>query len=167
MRRRTAPAAAAALLGITLLAIALVAPTVSAESTGFVAPMSHAQEVGVVNAPGAGGMASFRLEGSTLHYRIDVRRLTSPAVMSHIHGPAGRHADAGVSVWLCQTAAFPGPSGTPQCQATTNGLLVSGSVAVTADQIALLESGQAYVNVHTGTHLPGEIRGQVVPVAGS
>ena len=161
MRRRIVPTTIAALLGVALLA-----PTVWADSSRFVAPLSHAQEVGEVDAPGAGGSASLWLDGSTLHYRVDVRNLTGPAVMAHIHGPAGRHVNADISVWFCQTAAFPGPSGTPQCQATTNGLLVTGSATLSSDQIAMLESGQAYVNVHTAAHVPGEVRGQVLPVGG-
>ena len=161
MHRRILPIGIAALLGM-----ALIAPTVSASSTRFMAPLSQAQEVGEVNAPGAGGSASLWLDGNTLHYRVDVRNLTGPAVMSHIHGTAPRHVDAGISVWLCQTAAFPGPAGTPQCAATTDGRLVTGSVAVTSDQIAMLASGLAHVNVHTEAHLPGEVRGQVLPPGG-
>ena len=161
MRRRIVPVTIVGVLGVALLA-----PSVWADSARFIAPLSHAQEVGEVNAPGAGGSSSLSLDGSTLHYQIDVRGLTGQAVMAHIHGPAGRHVNADISIWLCQTAAFPGPSGTPQCQATRNGLLVMGSATVTADQISMLESGQAYVNVHTGTHVPGEVRGQLIPIGG-
>jgi hypothetical protein len=161
MRRSIVPVMIAALLGVTLLA-----PTASADGARFIAPLSHAQEVGEVNAPGAGGSSSFWLDGSTLQYRIDVRHLTGPAVMAHIHGPAGRHVNADISIWLCGTSGFPGPAGTPPCQATTNGRLVAGSTTATPEQIAMLQSGQAYVNVHTAAHLPGEVRGQILRVGG-
>jgi hypothetical protein len=161
MRRPIVPVMLAALLGVALLA-----PTASADSARFIAPLSHAQEVGEVNAPGAGGSSSLWLDGSTLHYRIDVRNLTGPAIMAHIHGPAGRHVDAAISVWLCGTSGLEGPPGTPPCQATTNGRLVTGAATVSAEQIAMLQSGQAYVNVHTAAHMPGEVRGQVLRIGG-
>ena len=148
-----------------LLLIALVVPGAgAAKNSDFIAPMSHAQEVAKVGAPGAGGMATFRVEGNVLHYEVSVRRLTGPASMAHIHGPADRGANAGISIWLCGTAALPGPAGTPVCSSTTNGVLVAGSVTVTTEQLAIIDAGLGYANVHTALHPPGEVRGQVLPV---
>ena len=148
-----------------LLLVALIVPGAgAANSSDYIAPMSHAQEVAKIDAPGAGGMATFWVEGNVLHYEVSVRRLTGAASMAHIHGPADRGVNAGISIWLCGTAALPGPAGTPVCSTTTDGVLVSGSVTVTTEQLAMLDSGLGYANVHTALNPPGEVRGQVLPV---
>ena len=147
-----------------LLLVALVAPGAAAKSSDYVAPMSKAQEVADVDAPGAGGMAAFQVEGNVLHYQVSVRHLTGAASMAHIHGPADRGVNAGISIWLCGTAALPGPAGTPVCSTTTDGVLVEGSVTVTTEQLAMLDSGLGYTNVHTALYPAGEVRGQVLPV---
>jgi len=149
----------------SLMVVALIATGASAgKGADFAAPLSHAQEVAVVNAPGAGGYAEFWVTGSTLNYRVTVRHLTGPATMAHIHGPAARGVDAGISIWLCGTAALPGPGGTPPCSTATDGLLVEGSVAVTMEQLAMIEAKLSYTNVHTAMHPGGEVRGQVLNV---
>jgi hypothetical protein len=153
---------------VALLVVAFLMPIASGKNLDYMAPLSHAQEVGDVNAPGAGGSAEFSLDGSTLHYRVTVRHLTGPAVMAHIHWPAGRGVDTGIQVWLCGTTAFAGPAGTPTCSTTIDGVLVEGSVVLTMDQLSMLvsvlDAGLGYTNVHTALHLPGEVRGQVLPV---
>jgi len=151
---------------LTGLALTMVAPAASAGRVDFRAPLSHAQEVEDVNAPGAGGSAEFWVEGTQLHYRIDVRHLTGPATMAHIHASAPRHENAGIAVWLCGSAAIPGPGGTPVCSDATTGHLVQGSVTADMATLALLESGDTYVNVHTALHPGGEVRGQVLTVGG-
>lgn len=150
---------------VGLLALALLAPTASAGRVDFRAPLSHAQEVGVVNAPGAHGHALFWVDGNTLHYQVRVKHLTGPATQAHIHAPAERGVNAGVSVWLCGNLAAT-PAGVPACSSTVNGTLVSGSVVVTMQQLAWMETRQAYVNVHTALHPPGEVRGQILDVGG-
>jgi hypothetical protein len=155
-----------ALAALLLVAVALPGSG-AARDFDYLAPLSAAQEVGDVDAPGAGGSASFTVEGNLLHYEVTVRHLTGPAVQAHIHAPADRKVNAGVSIWLCGTAASPGPAGTPTCSSTTDGLLVEGSVTVTTEQLAMLDAGLAYVNVHTALHPAGEVRGQVLPVGGN
>ncbi len=145
-----------------LLAVALMAPAAAAGRTDYRAPLSHAQETHEVDAPGAGGMATFWLEGTTLHYEIDVRHLTGPAIAAHIHAAADRSANAGVGVWLCG----PGPIGTPPCSGVTDGELVTGSVEVGTSLLADINAGKAYVNVHTSRHPAGEVRGQILDVGG-
>ena len=151
-------------LGALLLIAVMVPGAGAAKNSDFIAPMSHAQEVAKIDAPGAGGMATFWVEGNVLHYEISVRRLTGAASMAHIHGPGDRGASAGISIWLCGTAALPGPAGTPVCSSTTDGVLVTGSVTITAEQLAMLEAGLGYANVHTALHPSGEVRGQLLPV---
>ncbi len=147
------------------LAVMMLAPAASAGRVDFRAPMSHSQEVGEVNAPGAGGSAEFWVDGGQLHYRIDVRHLTGPTTQAHIHA-AARHANGGVAVWLCDSDTNPGPATVPECNAVTTGLLVEGSVPADMATLALVDSGLAYVNVHTALHPAGEVRGQILSVGG-
>ena len=145
-----------------VLLVAVIAPAM-ADDFDFVAGMSPNLEVAHVNAPDAAGQAKFTVDGNVLSYEITVRGLTGSASMAHIHGPADRGVNAGISIWLCGTAALPGPAGTPTCSSTTDGVLVSGSVAVTTEQLAMIDAGLGYANVHTALHPAGEIRGQVRP----
>jgi CHRD domain len=83
-------------------------------------------------------------------WRLTFRRLTGKAVAAHIH--TGRRGVAGpVIVSLCA----PCKSG------------ASGKATVDASVLSALESGRAYVNVHTRKNPAGEIRGQLpaVPLA--
>ena len=157
MRRPVILMALAALLLVTV-----VVPGAGAtKGTDYLAPLSAAQEVEDVDAPGAGGSAHFWVEGNVLHFEVTVRHLTGPAVQAHIHGPADRSINAGVSIWLC------GPAGSPAgtvCSSTTDGVLVAGSATVTTEQLAMLDAKMGYANVHTALHPGGEVRGQVLPV---
>jgi len=101
------------------------------------------------------GSGMLQLEGSTLTFRIDYSGLSGPATLAHIHGPASADVAAGVLIDLApfNGGAF-GTSGT-----------LAGSVILTSEQKALILSGMTYVNIHTDANKPGEIRGQVVPVA--
>lgn len=146
-----------------LLLVAVVAPAMADRDFDFVARLSPDQEVAHVDAPDAQGLAKFTVDGNVLTYEVTVRGLTGPATQAHIHGPADRGVNAGISIWLCGTAALPGPAGTPTCSSTTNGELVSGSVTVTTEQLAMIDAGLGYANVHTALHPSGEVRGQVRP----
>jgi hypothetical protein len=87
--------------------------------------------------------------GSTgaLTWRLTFNRLTGRAAAAHIHrGQRGRSGP--VIVALC------GP-----CR---NG--ARGTATVQASVLAALQSGRAYVNVHTARNPGGEIRGQIAPV---
>ena len=77
-------------------------------------------------------------------WRLTYSRLTGRAVAAHIH--LGRRGVAGaVAVALC------GP-----CRSGA-----AGKATVTGPALAALESGRAYVNVHTSRNPAGEIRGQI------
>lgn len=101
------------------------------------------------------GSGTLRLEGNTLTFSISYSGLSGPATRAHIHGPAGTEVSTGVMIDL---EPFNGGS------FGTSGTL-AGSVVLTTDQKAAVLSGMTYVNVHTAANAPGEIRGQVVPVA--
>jgi hypothetical protein len=116
--------------------------------------------------------ATLSADGTTLSYEVRFDGLEGAVTQSHIH--FGKPAiNGGISIWLCGTAAAPGPAGTPACPE-------SGSVSrdVTAadvvgplgqgiepgafgEIIAAMRSGHAYVNVHSTKWPGGEIRAQI------
>jgi hypothetical protein len=83
-------------------------------------------------------------KGATLTWKLTFTKLTGPATMAHIH--TGKKGVSGpVVVTLCAPCKSP----------------AKGTAKITAKIIKALESGGAYVNVHTGKYPNGEIRGQI------
>jgi hypothetical protein len=77
-------------------------------------------------------------------WRLSFSKLTGRATAAHIH--IGRRGAAGpVNLALC------GPCSTG----------ATGRASVTGPGLAALESGRAYVNVHTARNKAGEVRGQI------
>jgi hypothetical protein len=152
------------LLLTTLLVSA--APAAVSRPTTYVAPLSGAQEV-PPNDSLARGQAVFRLspDQTAIHYRLIVANLRD-VTQAHIHlAPAG--ANGPVVAWLY-------PAGPPAqlIPGRSSGVLATGTITATdlvgplAGQtltalVHELEAGNAYVNVHTTKHPPGEIRGQI------
>jgi hypothetical protein len=103
------------------------------------------------NASAATGDGTFTLNPATKELSWDVKYsgLTGPAMMAHIHGPAAPGANAGVVVPL-------DPPKTPAGE-------IKGSKALTDAQIADLQAGKYYANIHTEANKGGEIRGQLMP----
>ena len=106
-------------------------------------------------APGAGitssgkgtGAFTFDTETKTLTYTVQHEGLSGPAMAAHIHGPADPGASAGVAVPFA-SAASP----------------ITGTTILTDAQIADLQAGKYYVNIHTAANRGGEIRGQITRV---
>jgi hypothetical protein len=162
-------AATVAVLGLTVVATHADESTLSirAKLTGF-------QEVTPKLSPGTGRFEA-SATGSTLSYTLTYTQLSSPVFMAHIH--FGQPAvNGGIFLWLCGSAAAPGPAGTPTCPA--NGGTVSRSGVTAADiqgllttqnlaagdfagALSIISSGAAYVNIHTTNFPGGEIRGLV------
>jgi hypothetical protein len=98
-------------------------------------------------AKGAGlfsGTLTETADRKTIRWKLTFSGLTGGAGAAHIH--AGRPGHAGpVLVSLC------GPCTSGQ----------TGTAKVTEAIVKKLESGAAYVNVHTAKNANGEIRGQV------
>lgn len=81
----------------------------------------------------------------TLTYTVEYSGLTGPATAGHIHGPADPGANAPPVVPFAGNLASP----------------IKGSAALTDAQIADLNAGKYYVNIHTEQNKGGEIRGQI------
>ena len=112
------------------------------------------------------------LSGDQIRYRLTYSGLTAPATVAHIHF-AQPGVNGGVMAFLC------GGGGKPACPA--NGGTVTGTITAAdvqainttgatdqgvaagdfAGALRILQSGNAYVNVHSSRFTAGEIRGQV------
>lgn len=109
----------------------------------FHASLTGAQEVPSV-ASSATAQATVTIDTATKKATWTVTYTGLTPVAAHIHGPAPAGKNAGVMVPF---KAGPSP--------------IEGSATLTDAQIKTIESGDAYVNLHTAAHKGGEIRGQL------
>ena len=155
------------------LLVGVLGSTVSAQPSTFRAVLSGGDEVPARDTD-ARGVATFRLDagGTELGFQLVVANIEN-VFAAHIHcGVAGMSGPIGVTLFM----GAPGGG-------RTDGVLAAGSVTAPDpgnlcgwvdldDVVAALESGNAYVNVHTddgidpantgpGDFPGGEIRGQV------
>lgn len=130
---------------------------------------------GAVSTPASGTFtARLSANGDAIEYELSYSDLIGNVTQSHIHfGQTG--TTGGIMVWLCETPPdFNDPTDrAPTCLAsgTVRGEITSASVIGPASQgiaagefeemVKALQAGSAYVNVHTTSFPPGEIRGQV------
>jgi len=135
--------------GSGVLVAFLLCGVARAAQITFKADLSGTNQVPPVATAGK-GMATATLDTTTktLTWIVDYSGLSGPATAAHIHGPADPGANAGVVV------PFTGDLASP----------IKGSAVLTDAQIAQLEAGKWYVNIHTAANKGGEIRGQLVPV---
>jgi hypothetical protein len=115
-----------------------------AEQINFKANLAPAP--GVASSGKGTATASLDTSTKTLTWTVDYSGLSGPATAGHIHGPADPGANAGIVVPFTGNLASP----------------IKGSASLTDAQIAQLEAGKWYVNIHTEANKPGEIRGQLV-----
>jgi hypothetical protein len=138
------------------------------------APLSGYEEVPAVSTVADGSFRGMIApDGQSISFELSYSGLQSDVTMAHVHfAQAG--VNGGVVFWLCGTAAFPGPSGTPPCpqSGTVSGLITADEIVATSDAqqiqagdleavIAAIRAGATYVNVHTVISPAGEIRGQI------
>ncbi len=110
----------------------------------------------VIAAPNATGSALFLRRRTLLDFIVDVSSLSSSATAAHIHGPA---APGAVAEILVEFRIAP---------ATTGARLAGGVLSSSASPripfdslLALMRTGNAYVDVHTELNPAGEIFGQI------
>jgi hypothetical protein len=135
-------------LAVLGLIAAFAAAPAAAEMVNMTAALSAANEVPPVQSP-ANGTAGVVVNTDTREVRWDVQvqNLSAPLSASHFHGPAAREQNAPVVIPIAK-AGDQSP--------------FKGSATLTPEQMADLLAGRWYVNVHTPSHPPGEIRGQLV-----
>lgn len=126
-------------------------------ATSTVTPLNAAlggefEKPAAVETPGK-GVATLSLEGNTLSFDIVYWGLKQNANNAHIHGFVDTTLAAGVKVDLVPFhLGAMGMAGR-----------IAGSVTVAEDVRQGLMAGDTYVNIHSGAHPGGEIRGQVTP----
>jgi CHRD domain len=140
----------------------------------IVIPLRSYEEVPAVSSVASGQFrARINEAAGTITYELSYRELQGDVRQSHIHF-GQRSVNGGISVFLCQTATNPDPTGgAPTCgasPATMTGTLTAANIIGPAGQgiaatefaelIRAIRAGVAYVNVHTSLFPGGEIRGQ-------
>lgn len=134
------------LAALVLLSACSASPTTRVRMS---ANMDAKGQIAEVHSPGTGTCTVwFDKATSTVSWNIYYTGLTGPLTAVHLHGPAGKGAEAGVQVDLGD-AGFDVP--------------IHGSAVLTAEQASQLLAGKWYVNMHTAAFPDGEIRGQVLP----
>lgn len=119
---------------------------VANQTTKLSAPLAGSSEVPPVTSNGSGNVEA-TLDKSTnrLSWMVTYSALVGPTTASHFHGPADTGVNAGVVLPLTGSLASP----------------IKGEATLTAAQAADLSAGKWYLNIHTGAHPDGEIRGQL------
>jgi hypothetical protein len=131
-----------ALAAVLLLSLSGVA---GAATMRFATALKGSDEVPANTTTGKGKvMATLDTDSKALHYKITYSGLTGPATMAHFHGPAAAGANAPPVIAM---STLPSP--------------IEGTATLTDAQVADLQAGNWYFNVHTAAHPGGEIRGQL------
>jgi hypothetical protein len=146
----------------------------------FFTGLTGYQEVPSVSTQAGGTFhARWDPDATSFEYTLTYEALQAPVTQAHIHF-AQASVNGPIIIWLCGSAANPGPLGTPVCpqSGTVRGLIVPTNVLASpatqqlgaGEMVEVLEAmraGAAYVNVHTGVSTGGEIRGQIFPGGGN
>jgi hypothetical protein len=145
--------------------------------------LSGVQEVPVVSTTGHGTFqAEISADGQEIAYTLTFAELQGDIRQAHIH-IAPPNNTGNIVLWLCQTATNVSPvASTPPCinpvdplsarANTVTGVLRGSDIVASAapngvvageldEVIALMRAGKTYVNVHTSSFPPGEIRSQI------
>lgn len=132
-----------------------------ARGQNFVANMDGAQDGGMGRQ--GTGLVNLTLSGNVLTLSGTYSGLTTASTLGHIHGPAAPGVGAGVLYDL----VGPGIMSVGATSGTYSGSLTLtptvGPYTTVAAQIADLDAGRWYLNIHDSTFPGGEIRGQIVP----
>src|SRR6266851_92812 len=138
------------------------------ESQGLNTKLTGFRETPPILTTGTGTFKStLDAAGTSLSYTLTFSSLSSASTVAHIH--FGQPGVAGTPIaFLC------GGGGKPTCPpsgGTVTGTIVPTDVLAVPSQginggsfpdfLAVMRSGDAYVNVHSTNHPGGEIRGQI------
>ena len=125
-------------------AIFLASPAL-ADMEKFTATLDGGQQNPPVTTKGKGtATLTFDTTKKKLTWNVKYSGLSGPATAGHIHGPAAMGENAGPVIPFKKLKSP-----------------IKGSETLTDAQVADLEAGKYYVNVHTKANPDGEIRGQI------
>jgi len=153
-RSTLVPGAAVVPLVIALVATVGASARPQADTIQVRTLMNAAQEVPAPTGEVSGARGTFTAtvtksdSGASISWELSFSGLTGNAVAAHIH-QAATGSPGPVVLALC------GPCQSP----------LTGTGNLTQAALDALEAGNAYVNVHTPTNAPGEIRGQLSSTA--
>lgn len=143
----TMPFLRLALAGLACVAFATTVPAL-AETVTLKASLSGSKEVPSNDSKGKGEVtATYDTATKKFAWKGSYSGLSGPATAAHFHGPAKPGKNAGIAVAIFGGANAKSP--------------FEGSATLSEEQAKQLLDGEWYVNVHTGTHAAGEIRGQL------
>jgi hypothetical protein len=175
------------IVAATVLASAGSGVALSDNGNRFREALNGLKEAGaIVSTTGTGTfLARINNDETELDYELTFQELEGNVLQAHIHIGHPQNT-GGVVLWLCGSAAFPGPPDTPACNsddpmnlragkvrgtltaANVQNLPANGIVGATAmtpgeweEVLALIRAGKTYVNVHSEKFGPGEIRSQI------
>lgn len=114
----------------------------------FRALLSADEQSAPTESPGT-GVAEFVLDRPTqrFEWKVTFSNMTSAATAAHVHGPQAPGGNAGVLFDLA-------PDGVSSP--------LEGSVVLNDGELEYLLTGRMYVNIHSTSYPPGELRGQVM-----
>jgi hypothetical protein len=150
-----------------VLATVVLAVRADDEGHAFKANLSGFEEIPTLFSPASGTFRAKLVDGDHLDYELTYSGFTTAVLFAHIH--LGRPAVAGgVMAFLCGGGGKPS---CPQGSGTVTGTIAVGDIIGPSGQgvspgqfdrfVAAMQSGAAYVNVHSSTFPTGEIRGQI------
>ena len=148
-------------------ALASMAGSAQAQTIQLFAAMTPFFETPPVTSP-ASGVAVMRIDRATLNFTFDLYfgNLTTPTVMAHLHvAPPGVAGPI-----ILGLDGQPTPNGSPTIAFVPLGVTAFNGTVTGTFPAAFREqlfAGLVYVNVHSQQFPQGEIRGQLVPGAGS
>lgn len=127
----------------TIAACAMLALPAFAEELKFTADLTGGAEVPPTESTATGTAdVTVDTDANTVSWVVTVDGLSGDASAAHIHGPAAVDENAGPVIDMSDA-------------------ITEGRGDITEDQIAELQDGKYYVNVHTEQYPDGEVRGQL------
>jgi hypothetical protein len=144
-----------AILALGALALPATATAAPARTNLFIAHLVGDQETPPNDSLAQGEVILHLNADGTISYKLIVANIDN-VFMAHIH-VAPRGVPGPIKQWLYPVSGPP-PHLLP---GRTDGTLAEGTFTPTSALLAAIESGGAYVNVHTLLLPAGEIRGQL------
>jgi hypothetical protein len=135
-----------ALATLTLSAVLFAAVPAFAEMVSYHADLKASSEVPPNDSKGTGAAeATYDTTSKKFSWTITYSGLTGPATAAHFHAPAVPTANAPPIITLMGSLESP----------------AKGDATLTDAQVADLQAGRWYFNVHTAANRGGELRGQM------
>jgi hypothetical protein len=144
----------------TLIAFAAALTAVSPAKADFVSTATLTPGADGATSSNGSGMATIDYMASTqtFTYTLSWANLTGSATMAHIHdGAPGVSGPIVLPIFMSMMPATDSISGT----LTQADVTPADGISTIAQVAQLIESGDAYVNIHTAAYPAGELRGQL------